>query len=197
MITKDAGSALSFPQIAQPPDIRNAHAQPPSSPRKSRPHQHQRLAAGAMLTPDKPALPHREFTVERVVRFGDCDPAGIVFFPNYFVMLNSVVEDWWQHLGHPWTDTILRRRMGMPTAHLDTAFVAPSLFGDALRFHLAVDHLGRSALTLHTRVVGVADGVERLRFRQRLVATSLETHRPIAWPDDIRQAIIDFQGGTS
>ena len=34
------------------------------------------------------------FTVERRVRFADCDAAGIVFFPRYFEMLNGVVEDW-------------------------------------------------------------------------------------------------------
>lgn len=144
------------------------------------------------MTPHKEGPPRREFLVERQVRFGDCDPAGIVFFPRYFEISNSVVEDWWQQIGQPWTDSILRRRIGTPTAHLDTVFVSPSRFGDTLSFHLSVEHLGRSALTLRLRAVG-ADGVERLRIRQRLVATSLETHRPIPWPDDIRQAILDFQ----
>ena len=31
---------------------------------------------------------------ERTVRFSDGDPAGIVFFPQYLVMLNGVVEEW-------------------------------------------------------------------------------------------------------
>ena len=28
------------------------------------------------------------------IRFAHCDPAGIVFFPQYLVMLNGHVEDW-------------------------------------------------------------------------------------------------------
>ena len=32
------------------------------------------------------------FSAERRVRFSDCDPAGIVFFPQYMVMLNGVIE---------------------------------------------------------------------------------------------------------
>jgi len=151
----------------------------------------QRLA-NSMMAPHKEGPSRPTFVVERLVRFGDCDPAGIVFFPRYFDMSNSVVEDWWRHLGHPWTDTITRRRIGTPTAHLDTIFVSPSLFGDALNFHLTVENLGRSALTIRLRAVG-ADGVERLRIRQRLVAVSLETQRPIPWPDDIHQAIVAFQ----
>lgn len=136
--------------------------------------------------------PVSEFIVERLVRFSDCDPAGIVFFPNYFIMLNGVVEDWWMHIGHPWTETIGKRRIGTPVAHLDSVFVAPSLFGETLRFCLAVESIGKSSLMLHHRVVG-PDDRERVRFRQRLVATSLETHRSILWPDDIRQAIEKFK----
>lgn len=131
------------------------------------------------------------FMAHRRVRFSDCDPAGIVFFPNYFVLLNGVVEDWWAHIGKPWTETIVGRRMGTPVAHLETHFTAPSHFGDELRFHLQVTRLGRSSLHLLHQVLG-ADGIERLRVQQRLVCTSLETHRPTAWPDDMRQAIVDF-----
>ena len=28
------------------------------------------------------------------IRFSHCDPAGIVFFPQYLVMSNALVEDW-------------------------------------------------------------------------------------------------------
>ena len=28
------------------------------------------------------------------IRFGHCDPAGIVYFPQYLVMLNGLLEDW-------------------------------------------------------------------------------------------------------
>ena len=30
---------------------------------------------------------------ERRIRFSDCDPAGIVFYPQYFVMFNGLVEE--------------------------------------------------------------------------------------------------------
>lgn len=136
--------------------------------------------------------PAREFIVERQVRFSDCDPAGIVFFPNYFVMLNCVVEDWWSHIGKPWTEIISKRRMGTPTAHLDTNFMAPSQFGETLRFCLSVENIGKSSLLLQHRVIG-EDHRERLHFSQRLVATSLETHRSVPWPEDIRQAITLFK----
>ncbi|HRD34720.1 MAG TPA: thioesterase family protein [Rhodocyclaceae bacterium] len=137
------------------------------------------------------AVQPTEFIAECAVRFSDCDPAGIVFFPNYFRMLNGVVEDWWAALGTPWTELVSVRRIGTPTAQLDTEFVQPSQFGDTLRFHLSVEKLGRSSLTLRHIVIG--DETARMRARQVLVATSLETHRAIPWPDDVVRAITRFK----
>lgn len=131
-----------------------------------------------------------EYLADRMVRFADCDPAGIVFFPNYFRMLNGVVEDWWASLGHPWTQLVGERRMGTPTVRLDTEFVRPSKMGEVIRFHLSVERLGASSLTLRHVVIG--DDVARMRVRQVLVATSLDTHKAIAWPDDVRAAIVRF-----
>ncbi|MDF6762844.1 acyl-CoA thioesterase, partial [Escherichia coli] len=28
------------------------------------------------------------------IRFAHCDPAGIVYFPQYLVLFNVLVEDW-------------------------------------------------------------------------------------------------------
>ncbi|MFZ4481727.1 MAG: acyl-CoA thioesterase [Rhodoferax sp.] len=70
--------------------------------------------------------PGGEFVCEYRVRFSDCDPAGIVFYPNYLVMLNGVVEDWFSSLGAPWDTYHMVRRMGCPTAQLDSTFLMPT-----------------------------------------------------------------------
>ncbi|HEY1393321.1 MAG TPA: acyl-CoA thioesterase, partial [Methylibium sp.] len=43
---------------------------------------------------NRAASPLAVFWRERQIRFSDCDPAGIVFYPQYFVMFNGLVEDW-------------------------------------------------------------------------------------------------------
>jgi 4-hydroxybenzoyl-CoA thioesterase len=128
------------------------------------------------------------FSATRTVRFSDCDPAGIVFFPQYLVMLNGVVEQWFDDaLGLPYAGLVGTRRLGLPTVRLEVDFTAISRHGDSLRWEVAVAHLGRSSFTLLHDVVG-ADGT-RLRARQVLVCTSLDTHRPQALPDDVRAAV--------
>ena len=41
-----------------------------------------------------PATQPTRFERRRRIRFGQCDPAGIVFYPQYFVLFNALVEDW-------------------------------------------------------------------------------------------------------
>ena len=67
------------------------------------------------------------FEVEEVVRFAHCDPAGIVFFPQYLVMLNTLHERWFgEALGVPYQHYIGERRLGLPTVRLECDFVAVS-----------------------------------------------------------------------
>jgi 4-hydroxybenzoyl-CoA thioesterase len=131
------------------------------------------------------------FGSELTVRFAHCDPAGIVFFPQYLVMVNNFVEQWFDEgLRIPYAELILQRRVGLPTVRLEADFTAISRMGEVLAQRLAVTRLGRSSL--HLRHEFAAGGELRMRVRQVLVCTSLETHRPQALPDDVRQAIVPY-----
>ena len=124
------------------------------------------------------------------IRFSDCDPAGIVFYPQYFVMLNGHVEDWFgAGLGIPYRNLIVDRRIGLPSVRLEVDFTAVSRMGDDVELALAIERLGRASLTLSHSITG-AGGELRMRMRQVLVATSLETHGALALPDDVRTAIV-------
>ena len=128
------------------------------------------------------------FEIDETVRFAHCDPAGIVFFPQYLVMLNTLHERWFtEALGVPYPALISTRRTGMPTVRLECDFTAVSRHGDRLRQSLRVARLGRTSLELALAFHG---GDElRARFRQVLVCTSLATHKPMALPDDLRAAM--------
>ncbi|MDA9496903.1 acyl-CoA thioesterase [Bradyrhizobium sp. CCBAU 11357] len=128
-----------------------------------------------------------EFCFERKLRFADCDPSGIAYFPSYLNMLNGVVEDFWCDIGFPWPGLIGSRKIGTPTVHLDCDFSRPSMFGDLLTFKLRIGKVGRASLHL-AHVVSGADGT-RWRARQILAATSLVNHHAVPWPDDIRGAL--------
>jgi 4-hydroxybenzoyl-CoA thioesterase len=126
------------------------------------------------------------------IRFAHCDPAGIVFFPQYLVMLNGHVEDWISEaLGLPYAHLIGVRRIGLPTVRLECDFRAVSRLGDEVVLALAVERVGTRSLTLRTEVVG-ADHEVRATLRQVLVSTDLNTHRAIELPADLRTAAEAF-----
>ncbi len=128
------------------------------------------------------------FSATRSVRFSDCDPAGIVFFPQYLVMLNGFVEQWFDEgLCVPYAGLVGQRRVGLPTVRLEVDFTAVSRHGDVLTLRVQVEKLGRSSLTLRTTFH--AGDELRLRARQVLVCTSVLTHKPQALPDDVRTAL--------
>jgi len=130
-----------------------------------------------------------EFRRERRVRFSDCDPAGIVFYPQYFVMFNGLVEDWVDEgLVVGYRHLVIERRVGLPTVRLEADFRAVSRMGDRIALCLAVERLGGRSLALNLRCEGL-EGDLRMSVRQVLVTTSLDTHKAIDIPADLRTAI--------
>jgi 4-hydroxybenzoyl-CoA thioesterase len=127
------------------------------------------------------------FRTTRRLRFGDCDPSGIAYFPSYLNILVGVLEDYLASLGFPWKTLIEDRRIGVPTVRLDVTFSNPGFQGDELEFDLAVRGIGRSSLDLGQTIS--ANGKVLWTARQRVVATSLDTHQSLAWPADIRAAL--------
>ena len=131
------------------------------------------------------------FERKQRVRFAHCDPAGIVFYPQYLVMCNELVEDWFdQGLGLPYAQFVGQRRLGLPTVRLECDFTAVSRFGDTLAQTLRVHRAGRSSLDVRIEMHG-DDGI-RLRVRKVLVCTSLQTHRAQPLPDDVRALVAPY-----
>jgi 4-hydroxybenzoyl-CoA thioesterase len=128
-----------------------------------------------------------------LVRFGDCDAAGIVFYPRYFDMFNSLVEDWCrEELDFSFSEIVTRRGWGLPTVHLEVDFLAPSVFGDVLNATLSVTALGKTSINLNIVLQG-PNSIDRVRGKVTLVLIDRNPHRAIALPEEIRLKIVKFQ----
>jgi 4-hydroxybenzoyl-CoA thioesterase len=128
-----------------------------------------------------------------LVRFGDCDAAGIVFYPRYLEMFNSLVEDWYHdELHFSFTEIVTTRGWGLPTVHLEVDFVAPSRFGDLLSATLSVRELGTTSVHLDIVLQG-SDGGDRVRGKVVLVLIDRRAHRAIPIPDEVRARISAFR----
>lgn len=134
------------------------------------------------------------FTTEILIRFHHCDPAGIVFYPRYFEMVNMVVEDWFARALGAGFDVLSERREGIPTVRVECDFLRPSMIGDVLVFELEVEHIGTTSFSI--RVRASKDGEERLRMRGVLVYVQVgRRYRKLPIPPAIRARMQQYLTG--
>ena len=128
------------------------------------------------------------FRHDQPVLFRHCDPAGIVFYPRYFEMLNDTIEAWFaDRLGWHWSGLHGPQDMSVPTVAVAVHFSAPSRHGDGLVFALSVTKVGRTSVGLS--IVARCGEEVRLSATQTLVCIAKETGRPVVWPDDVRRKL--------
>ncbi len=133
----------------------------------------------------------RTYAIDMPIRFQHVDAAGIVFYPRYIEMMNNVIEEWFREaLGCPYSELHFQRRLGIPTAHMDVSFAAPTRLEEVLRLELVVVDLRTRAFVLeHCFTCG---GEERLRAVHRLVCASLDDLRPVPIPSDVRERMTAY-----
>ncbi|WP_025917057.1 thioesterase family protein [Herminiimonas sp. CN] len=135
-----------------------------------------------------------KFCSEQLVRFSYCDPAGIVFFPQYFIMFNGLVEDWFnQGLGLDYAKYITEHRLGFPVVSINCDFIAPSRMGERITLGLKLEHMGKSSLKLG--VTCEYKGEQRVQAHLVLVAMDLDKARAVPLPEDLRSLMTGFQNG--
>src|SRR5437762_986763 len=74
------------------------------------------------------------------VEFGDCDPAGIVWFPNFFRWIDAASRHFFIGCGvPPWREAVQALGViGTPLVDTRANFVSAASYGDALRIHTSV-----------------------------------------------------------
>ena len=77
------------------------------------------------------------FVVRKVVRFAHCDPAGIIYYPQYFMLAHDCKEDWFRdRVDYPFKQMVTVDRRGFPIVKLEAEFQRPSKMGDDLDFEM-------------------------------------------------------------
>jgi 4-hydroxybenzoyl-CoA thioesterase len=129
--------------------------------------------------------------------WGDCDPAGIVYFPRFFDFFHQAMEQWFGALGHPYEDVIMRRRIGFPAVHTEADFSRPTQYGDALEVRLSLGRIGERSITLEYAVHGEHEPEPRLVGKTVCAVMNIDPEsdgfrRAMPLPDDLRSAMGRF-----
>ena len=128
-------------------------------------------------------------TVE--VQFGDCDPAGIVFFPNFSRWMDAASLAFFVDCGvPPWRELVKTRGIvGTPLLEIHTRFLVAATYGETLVVDTHVEEWRRKAFIQQHRVLRgetlICEGRETRAFVVRDAADA-DRLRAIPVPDDIR-----------
>jgi 4-hydroxybenzoyl-CoA thioesterase len=90
-----------------------------------------------------------EHVCEIEIQWGDCDPAGIVFFPNYFAWFDRSTWHLFIRAGVP-IEGLLRdkRCAAMPLTHAEADFSNPCRPGDILRLTSRIESIEARRINL-------------------------------------------------
>ena len=94
------------------------------------------------------------------VEFGDCDPARIVWFPNFFRWIDAASRNFFIQCGvPPWRELVKTRGIvGTPLLEIHTKFMRPATYGERLQIHTSVTEW-REKVFMHKHVVMRGDDV--------------------------------------
>jgi acyl-CoA thioester hydrolase len=126
------------------------------------------------------------FAYELRVRYGECDPQGIVFNANYLLYFDVAFTELWRAAVGPWQQMVERGFDAVVAeAHID--FRAPARYDDVLTLAARVTRLGRTAIT--TEIDVVRDGSVLVAGRLRHVCVSTDTWAKTELPSWIRDGL--------
>lgn len=151
---------------------------------------------------DQPISFRTAFTVE----WGDCDPARIVFYPNYFTWFDTTFQHWLRVAGL--SQAVLTERYGVvgtPILEAHAKFLVASTDGDRLEAECRIEKFGPKRFRIDYRLtrdrVTLVEGFEvrawvakvgdRLRslpipteFATALANAAVDVIQPITLPAD-------------
>jgi 4-hydroxybenzoyl-CoA thioesterase len=137
-----------------------------------------------------------KFITQKQVRFHHCDPAGIVFYPQFFYLLHEVQEDFLARIGFP-EHVLIQAGTGIPIVDLKTEFLGMCRHGDHLTLSLELTRVGNTSIGMHYEIHGGPhrDGTThapKLRAHGVVVYSEVPNGKAIAIPDDLRSALSPF-----
>jgi 4-hydroxybenzoyl-CoA thioesterase len=142
-----------------------------------------------------PPLLAMPFSTRITVRFGDTDPAGLVYYPNLFHYCHVAMEEFFAACCNvSYHKLMAEERIGFPTVNVQAEFMMPLVYGDEAVIEVFVSEVGRSSATFEYGLRRASDGALCARARMVHVAMNLDERRAVAINDQLRRAFAESAG---
>lgn len=122
------------------------------------------------------------------VYYEDTDVGGVVYHSNYLNFMERARTEWLRALG--FEQTAVKDELGVIIVihSLNIAFKGPAKFNDLLQVNCKLANTGRSSMDIAQTIT--RDGVLLIEAQVKAVFVNVDTFRPVAVPEAIKQAIM-------
>jgi len=129
----------------------------------------------------------------RTLAWGECDPAGIIFYPNYYRFMDEA--SWamfaWAGFG---AQRMRAEHFSLPLVDSRCEFMSSPLFGDEIEIRSQVSKWGRSSFSLLHDFILAKDGRQLARGSESRVWCRYEAGpgsplKSVPIPDEVRAAL--------
>lgn len=135
---------------------------------------------------------------KRRIHMSDCDPAGIVFHPQYLVMIAELMEDFYRDVASMTFAQSLSEGISYPIGGIRVDFCRPSALGDEVMLSLWVESIGTTSIRFAITIEGSSG--ERVRCVETVVCVKVGetcaqlTKHPI--PEDFKAVLQTYLGAS-
>jgi 4-hydroxybenzoyl-CoA thioesterase len=136
------------------------------------------------------------FSVRKQIRFHHCDPAGIVFYPQYFYLLHEAQEDFLAHIGHP-EHALIASGLGVPIVDLKTEFRGMCRYGDEIDISLGLTRIGNASIGMRYEIHSYSrspdmDKTLKLVANTVVVCSEIPHGKVLPIPAGLRAALLPY-----
>tara|TARA_X000000950_G_scaffold140361_1_gene174150 strand:- start:41 stop:481 length:441 start_codon:yes stop_codon:yes gene_type:complete len=130
------------------------------------------------------------------VRYAEVDGQKVVFNAHYLTYFDTSITEYFQALPFDYMGRVELTGEDFHTVRTLVEYKKPILFNEDIEVHVRVSRVGRSSLTFLLEIH--PQGAEELRATGEVVwvNTDQTTHSSVSVPDELRDLLTAFEGGS-
>ena len=128
------------------------------------------------------------FVYETTVRFGQVDPAKVVYFARVYEMAHEAFEELMGAAGFPVGPLFEKSEWGMPLVHTEATYRRPWRLGENIRIEGTISEITERSVEFEYAFKDEAEHV-RTRVKMRHAFVSLDTFQARSAPKDFITAM--------
>ena len=137
-----------------------------------------------------------KYAAEFTVRFGEIDPAKVVYYPRFFHYFHQAFESWFNEaLGVPYHVVIGEENIGFPSVKIETEFRTPLRYGEKVRVEIELLDIGPRSITVQYTAVRLPDGEVTAQAKIKTACIDNGTFKSIPIPDAWVKRFEAFRSG--